>query len=450
MLQYAAFRVAETLLGCLPARHCDAIGRGCGSLLHRLARQRRHIVARNIRIAWGAQLDPLAADDLCREVFRHCGANLVGGMRCAQMSDAALRRHVKIENADVLSHGLKQGKGAIVALAHMGNWEVLARLAPLVIPGARSGAIYRPLGNARLDALIKRRREQSGTVLLARERVFHQSAQLLREGGVLGILADQHAGKTGARAAFFGKITSCSPLPLLLHQRTGAPIFFASVRRDAPAHWVVRLQAHDPGPVSTASIMGGVQAALALSAADGFWLHDRWKIHRRSPLAIRQDRGDSAVGDGFSERIVLQLSADPALHAAAQPAVNALIRSRPDCRFIVLSPQAQPAELRGLASLQWRESNPADLLSNLAALDAVLAEPLDLLLVLDPAIPGSHRQIEHCVPHSVGFQSEHSAWRLALPLPPTALTEPSTWDRHFFQRLGSTAAPTTSNPTDQT
>lgn len=450
MLQYYSFRVVETLLRGLPARSCDSLGLACGSLLHRLARKRRIIVSRNVRIAWGSKLSAAETQQLSREVFRHCGANLVGGMRCAHMSDVELRQHVRIEGAEVLHAALQQGKGVIVALAHMGNWEVLARLAPLVIPGVRSGAIYRPLGNERLDALIKRRREQAGTTLLAREGVFHHSAQLLRQGGVLGILADQHAGKTGARAAFFGKITSCSPLPLLLHQRTSAPLVFASVRRDAPAHWVVSLQAHGSEPVNTSSIMRSVQQALEMSPADGFWLHDRWKIHRRSPLAIRQDRGDCTVGDGFSERIVLQLSADPALHAAALPAMSALIRSRPDCRFIVLSPQDQPRELRDLTALQWLKSAPADLLSRIAELDTVLAEPLDLLLVLDPAIPGSHRQIAHCVPHSVGFQSEHSDWRMALPLPPTALTEPSTWERHFFQRLGSTAPPTNSNPTDVT
>ena len=67
---------------------------------------------------------------------------------------------------------------------------------------------------------------------------FIAPIELLRGGGVIGILGDQHAGDHGLWTPFFGRLASTSPLPALLAKRTGAALSSAqlSIPMDA-ARW---------------------------------------------------------------------------------------------------------------------------------------------------------------------------------------------------------------------
>ena len=67
-----------------------------------------------------------------------------------------------------------------------------------------------------------------------RKEGFQEAIKLLRGGGAIGILSDQHAGDQGLWVPFFGKLASTSPLPALLAKRTGAVLVGMAVYTEGP------------------------------------------------------------------------------------------------------------------------------------------------------------------------------------------------------------------------
>ncbi len=122
-------------------------------------------------------------------------------------------------------------------LSHLGNWELFAQIVPHYFGYIRLGTVYQKLGNRHLDRFVRQQRARFGVELFDRSEGFQEAIRLLRGGGMIGILSDQHAGDHGLWTPFFGRLASTSPLPALLCKRTGAALIAASLYTDGPGKW---------------------------------------------------------------------------------------------------------------------------------------------------------------------------------------------------------------------
>jgi hypothetical protein len=114
---------------------------------------------------------------------------------------------------------------------------------------------------------------------------FHQVTGFLREGGIVGILADQRVGMQGEVVSFFGRLTRASPLPSLLARRAKSEVLALSLVTERPGKWkAVFLPV--ASPPTTANCMATLESAMKASPADVFWLQERWKVYvkRRRPF----------------------------------------------------------------------------------------------------------------------------------------------------------------------
>jgi KDO2-lipid IV(A) lauroyltransferase len=442
-VEYAAFRGFETLFRFVPATWIDALGRILGHIAYDLASGIRKTVIRNCRIAWGDTLDDAALETLAHDTFRNVGANLLGGVRCMLMSEQQIRKHVTIEGNDLLQAHLKvPGQSAILALAHMGNWEILARIASLIAPGVASGAFFRPLNNPYMNRMTMRRRQQSGTQLYSNKEGFSQSCTLLRAGGMLGILADQHAGNSGSLTPFFGRPTSCSPLVELLHRRTGAMVFYVSIKRTRPAHWQINITAHDPViNITTQSVMKGVEQALSTSPCDGFWFHNRWKLPIKRPFELRQSRQSQESG-GITKpwRYAFVGSTDPAIAQVSTAAIEHLVRQQPDAEiFLINIPPTFAAE-----NATFADSQISDLGKVLQQWDEAKSYPLDIVVYFCPvAATLGHHKIGSS-PMAVGLcDDKNASLDIRITPPDTTMDDPLTW-WHYVRALGCSLPESTS------
>ena len=93
---------------------------------------------------------------------------------------------------------------------------------PKFVGFVRNASVYQGLGNRFIDAHVRRTRSQTGLELFDRHDGFEPVIELLRSGGGVGVLSDQHAGDHGIWTPFFGRLASTSPLPALLARRTRA------------------------------------------------------------------------------------------------------------------------------------------------------------------------------------------------------------------------------------
>ncbi|MFM8363845.1 MAG: lysophospholipid acyltransferase family protein, partial [Verrucomicrobiota bacterium] len=195
----------------LPLSVCFVLGRAGGALLWLILPGYRRLARENLTVAFGGEMSP---QEIARLAFRHfttLGANVVSAIKIPALSQAEIDQVATIENLDLLRKTIAAGRPVLLAINHIGNWELYAQLVH-TMPGARFGTVYQALHNKLVDDLVNQDRRRMGVLTFDRKEGFQGALALLREPGLLGVLVDQHAGNSGVWTPFFGRLCSTSPL----------------------------------------------------------------------------------------------------------------------------------------------------------------------------------------------------------------------------------------------
>ena len=131
------------------------LGRGIGLLYYYLIKKRREIALNNLQIAFGNDLTATQRREICKASFINVGKTCVEFLRFPKHNAKNIWHEVTVAGSENLHTALESGKGAIVFLAHFGNWELLSLVYGALIPD-RAKAIAFPIKNALLNAYIWR------------------------------------------------------------------------------------------------------------------------------------------------------------------------------------------------------------------------------------------------------------------------------------------------------
>jgi hypothetical protein len=174
--------------------------------------------------------------------------------------------------------------GIVMVSPHMGNWELLAQAIFLAEGKFRVGTHYRPLNNALINSVVERRRKRRGLELFAKRTSTHRLINFVREGGAMGVLADQRVGERGAACLFFGRPTTCSPLPHLIAKRGKGQLISLSCETVGTARWKITFR-HIP-TITAQACADSIEQDWRRAPVDVFWFEDRWRIRGNEPLAF--------------------------------------------------------------------------------------------------------------------------------------------------------------------
>ncbi|MEP6936972.1 MAG: lipopolysaccharide heptosyltransferase II [Chthoniobacterales bacterium] len=346
---YLLYRAASAVVRALPLPalfHVGQIGGFCAWLAFRAYRR---LARQNLLIAFPNEKSSRELRRLTRRHFQRLGANLLCSIKLSGMSVDRIAARVQIENLDAVHRELRAGRGVVVALSHLASWELMAQLMPKYIGYVRNSTVYQRLRNRYIDADIRRERGRAGVEMFDRQEGFHKPIELLRVGGVIGILSDQHAGDHGIWTPFFGRLASTSPLSALLAKRTGAALITAAVYTAGVARWRVvfsdpiNLNA-DSVPALTARVNELIAAQIREAPEDWFWVHNRWKTPTPNFLLARYKRGVFLRSDAPTQelqpfRILIRASNWLGDSIMSVPAVRAIKAGRPDAHITVAAPE---------------------------------------------------------------------------------------------------------------
>lgn len=424
---YLLYRAVLVLLAVVPVSLVFRLGEMLGWLAWVCAPRYRRLANHNLAIAFGRQKSRAELRRLTRSHFCRLGANLLSGLRLTMMPIEKVAARVTIENAELIEAELRAARPIVIVPTHLGNWEVSAQLFPYRFPSARSSNVYQPLRNRHIDADIRRRRERAGLSLVERREGFHGLIELLRAGGVVGVLSDQHAGDQGLWTPFFGQLASTSSLPALLAKRSGANVFAAAVFTDGVARWRLVFTpiggASDDSPqLLTSKVNDVIARQIAASPADWFWVHNRWKTPKPNFLLAEYKRG-TYLPPGMSPaelqpfRILIRGTnwlGDSVISAAA---VRAIKRGRPDAHITVAAPEKLAAvwklvpEVAEVLSIPDRSLfGTVRRLRKQNAFDVAILFPNSLRSALEVWLAG--------VPRRVGYRGHRRSWFLNQVVPP--------------------------------
>ena len=191
---YFCYRAALALITALPLRVVFSVGKALGLLAWLSLRKYRRLARHNVEIAFGEEKSVAEKNWIVRRHFQNLGANLLSGMKLNTMSIERVAARVQVEGAEEFHRQLRQKRPVVLVLSHLGSWELIAQFPPYHFGYTRLSTVYQKLGNPYLDRFVRRQRARFGIELFDRSEGFAEAIRLLRGGGAIGILSDQHAG----------------------------------------------------------------------------------------------------------------------------------------------------------------------------------------------------------------------------------------------------------------
>ncbi|MEA3187396.1 MAG: heptosyltransferase [Chthoniobacter sp.] len=445
---FLIYRIAVAVLCALPLPVDFWLGRTFGTLAYFVLRPYRTLVLRNLKIAFGGEKSAVELQLLAREHFATLGANLLCSFKVAAMPAEAIAARVSFENLDTLLNALRQGDGVVMVISHIGNWELFAQLAHNA-PGHKFSTIYQALGNRHIDEHVKKARARFGVVPFDRREGFNAPIRFLREGGLVGVLVDQHAGDHGVWTPLFGRLASTSPLAATLAARTEALLIPVAIYTASAGRW--RLVVSEPVPREgrpediTAAINQRLEQQIRVSPRDWFWVHQRWKTPKPKFLLADYKRGIVLAPNlpavqlkPFS--ILIRSSNWLGDAVMTVPAVRAIKQGRPDARVAILC----SAKLVDF----WKTVSEVDEVIVIEADDGLFGVAAKIRRDFDAAMlfPNSVRAALEVwlagIPRRVGYRGKWRAKLLNQIVPERKLPAPPRHQVHHYldlaQHVGAT------------
>ena len=417
---YLFYRAGLAIAAVMPLRFLFATGEFLGACAWLLSGKYRRLAERNIAIAFANEKSPRELRSLVRQHFRRLGANLLCSAKLAAMPPEEILQYVEVENVEAMAREFRAGVPVVLVLSHLGTWELFAQLMPKFVGFVRNASVYQKLGNRFIDAHVLRTRSQTGLELFGRQDGFDPVIELLRSGGGVGVLSDQHAGDHGLWTPFFGRMASTSPLPGLLAKRTRAALIAAGVYTTGPARWrMVFTERFDQPDASVATLTSRIneiiEQQIRVAPEDWFWVHNRWKTPQPNFLLAHYKRGlhlppALLPRDLKPFRILIRSSNWLGDAVMSVPAVRAIKNGRPDAQ-VTIAARAKIApmwrlipEVDAIIPLpNGSLLSAASLLRRQIAFDVAILFPNSLRVALESWLSG--------IPRRVGYRGH---WRRLL------------------------------------
>jgi len=420
-LVYLLASCAVSIVRWLPLSACFLFGQAVGALLWAVLPGYRRLARENLSKAFG--VEPSAIRALTFRHFTTLGANAVCAFKIPAVPQETIAKIAKIEHLDRIRTNLANGRPVVLAINHIGNWELYAQLV-FQVPEARFGTVYQSLRNKLVDDLVNRDRRRLGVMTFDRKKGFAAVIALLREPGIVGVLVDQNAGDAGIWTPFFNRLSSTSPLAATLAIRTDAAVIPVAIYTDGFAKWRVVLSEEIPWKADqpeklTADINAALERQIRVSPQDWFWVHNRWKMPWPNFLTTSAKRG-TFVPPGAPPlqpfRIVLRSPNWLGDAVMCQQVARAFQSGRPDVRLAVLA----PAKLAGF----WQRVPGVDEVIAFSKEDSVFSIAKKLRGRFDAAVlfPNSLKSALEVwlagIPRRVGFAGHHRRALLNQIVPP--------------------------------
>lgn len=218
-LVYFGYRLGAALVGALPEAVVRRLGSFGGWLSWTWADDRKAMAIRHMRRVLGPEADHERA---ARAMFSAYGRYWAETLWFRPRRVESVRRNITLHGAEHLRAAQEQGRPIVVALPHIGNWEMAAAAADDV--GVRVTAVAEALTNRRvLDWFLEFRTSLNIDVVLAEGAgTMRALLQALKDGQLVALVADRDITGTGVEVEFFGEVTALPAGPAALALRTNA------------------------------------------------------------------------------------------------------------------------------------------------------------------------------------------------------------------------------------
>jgi KDO2-lipid IV(A) lauroyltransferase len=247
----------------------------------------------SLGIAFGSSLSDADKSRIARVSFDTLVEGMLG-IFCAVARPKRAEKFFSVEGQEHLDKALGRGKGAAIAIAHLGpfSWMIFR----FVDLGYSVNVVMRPPRDNGLYEKLLTSKKRCGINLIYSVPVRScvvESRKALERGELVFMPVDQNFGGQGRLFVdFFGRPAATAPGPVAFALKTGTPLFFIYALPDGWLRWRIIIAPEIPLEKAgtereallrnTAALAKRLEGLVRQYPEQWSWMHRRWKAVPRA------------------------------------------------------------------------------------------------------------------------------------------------------------------------
>lgn len=280
------FKLLRTFLLKISEKNKVKIGKVIGQFMMIISPKRKRITLKNIKKS-SLNLSLNRYNEIVRGSYENLGITLVELLTIDSYDFHQTNPKIEFKNIELILDAQSRGNGVILLSGHFGNWELLAYSVGVLLNTAIHIVIKYQM-NPYTDKYLRNLRQRSGNQLIDMHKAGSTIVKMLKNNGIIAMLADQRAGKNeGLTLDFLGRPASTYKAPATLALKLNSPIIIGYPIRDENNNYKITLQEIDHSDLDdnqegietlTKRYLESLERAIIDNPTLWAWQHNRWKI----------------------------------------------------------------------------------------------------------------------------------------------------------------------------
>jgi Lauroyl/myristoyl acyltransferase len=234
----AAYSAGARLLRVFPSGFRHAAAAPGGAAWFWLSAAQRRAALDNYAAALDRDRSDPEVSRVARRAFQNYGRMLMDFLLMGSLTREELMKRVTIDGLDQVDAALAKGRGAIMAVPHMGSWDMAGACAGAL--GYPISAVAERFPGSLNDAVVRTRQRFGLDVITLGRSAVRAITRALEANRVVALLCDLEQGP-GVNVRFFGRRSIVPGGPAAIALKTGAALMPACQYATSPGRHHVHL-----------------------------------------------------------------------------------------------------------------------------------------------------------------------------------------------------------------
>ncbi len=256
-------------------------------VLYKVLGYRKEVVYQNLRNSFPEKTEQ-EIKDIAEKYYHYLCDLFLETFKTLTVSRKTMLRHCYFSQQafDVFDELAEEGKGVILAMGHLGNWEWAGNTFSLQCKH-QLYVIYRPIENRYFDKMVYNMRTRFGTKLIKMKDTFREMLKQRHELNATAFIADQTPAPENAHwMTFLNQETPIFKGTEIIAQKLNKTVVYATIKRVKRGYYEIFAERLFDEPKNTAE--GAISEAhtkklekdIIAQPEVWLWSHKRWK-HKR-------------------------------------------------------------------------------------------------------------------------------------------------------------------------
>lgn len=252
-------------------------------IVYKILGYRKKVVQNNLKNSFPEKTES-ELEEIKKKFYRHFFDIIVETIKSVSANKYFYRKHIAINNIELLNKYHKKNQTVVLSLAHFGNWE-WGNIGLSIESKQKLIGIYKVLNNDFFNTLMKDMREKFGTEMVSMENTFRYLVKNKNECKIIGLLADQSPVKNESNywTTFLNQETSVYLGPEKIATKMNCAVLFCSVQKVKRGKYELHLEELCTNPEKTTEgeitslYLRKMEQTINENPEYWLWTHRRWK-----------------------------------------------------------------------------------------------------------------------------------------------------------------------------